>query len=78
MDERGASAVEYGLLIAGIAALIVVVVFAFGANIKDVFDETCQASPRRDGAASADRPARPRQPGHHRAVSCRLTRLGAA
>ncbi|HEX3223804.1 MAG TPA: Flp family type IVb pilin, partial [Nocardioides sp.] len=30
MDERGASAVEYGLLIAGIAALIVVVVFAFG------------------------------------------------
>ena len=32
-DERGASAVEYGLLIAGIAALIVVVVFAFGDNI---------------------------------------------
>ena len=34
MDERGASAVEYGLLIAGIAALIVVVVFAFGGNLK--------------------------------------------
>ena len=34
MDERGASAVEYGLLIAGIAALIVVVVFAFGDNLK--------------------------------------------
>ena len=33
MDERGASAVEYGLLIAGIAALIVVVVFAFGDNL---------------------------------------------
>ena len=30
MDERGASAVEYGLLIAGIAALIVTVVFLFG------------------------------------------------
>ena len=30
MDERGASAVEYGLLIAGIAALIIVVMFAFG------------------------------------------------
>jgi pilus assembly protein Flp/PilA len=43
MDERGASAVEYGLLIAGIAALIVVVVFAFGDNIKDVFGETCEA-----------------------------------
>jgi pilus assembly protein Flp/PilA len=43
MDERGASAVEYGLLIAGIAALIVVVVFAFGDNIKDVFSDTCKA-----------------------------------
>ena len=41
MDERGASAVEYGLLIAGIAALIVVVVFAFGGKIKDVFQNTC-------------------------------------
>ena len=43
MNERGASAVEYGLLIAGIAALIVVIVFAFGDNLKDVFDETCQS-----------------------------------
>ena len=34
MDERGASAVEYGLLIAGIAALIVVVVFAFGGVVR--------------------------------------------
>ncbi len=40
-DERGASAVEYGLLIAGIAALIVVVVFAFGGAIEDIFDDTC-------------------------------------
>ncbi|MGZ4464237.1 MAG: Flp family type IVb pilin, partial [Nocardioides sp.] len=37
MDERGASAVEYGLLIAGIAALIVVVVFAFGGKISSIF-----------------------------------------
>nr|WP_202388167.1 Flp family type IVb pilin [Nocardioides flavescens] len=41
MDERGASAVEYGLLIAGIAALVVVVVFAFGGTIKGVFSDTC-------------------------------------
>ena len=27
MDERGASAVEYGLLVAGIAAVIVAIVF---------------------------------------------------
>ena len=41
-SERGASAVEYGLLIAGIAALIVVVVFAFGDNITDAFSDTCK------------------------------------
>jgi pilus assembly protein Flp/PilA len=41
MDERGASAVEYGLLIAGIAALIVTVVFLFGDNLQAVFDDTC-------------------------------------
>lgn len=40
-DERGASAVEYGLLIAGIAALIVVIVFAFGGVIDEVFQDTC-------------------------------------
>ena len=43
MDERGASAVEYGLLIAGIAALIVVTVFAFGDNLTAIFDNTCKA-----------------------------------
>ena len=41
MDERGASAVEYGLLIAGIAALIVVVVFAFGGVLNNIFHDTC-------------------------------------
>ncbi|RLV49145.1 Flp family type IVb pilin [Nocardioides mangrovicus] len=40
-DENGASAVEYGLLVAGIAALIVLVVFAFGGVIKGVFSKTC-------------------------------------
>ncbi|WP_300645839.1 Flp family type IVb pilin [Nocardioides sp.] len=39
-DERGASAVEYGLLIAGIAALIVAVVFAFNGTITGLFDKT--------------------------------------
>ena len=42
-SERGASAVEYGLLIAGIAAIIVVVIFAFGDNITDLFSDTCQS-----------------------------------
>ena len=39
-DERGASAVEYGLLIAGIAALIVLTVFAFNDTIIGLFDKT--------------------------------------
>lgn len=39
--EDGASAVEYGLLVAGIAALIVAVVFLFGGMIKGVFSHTC-------------------------------------
>ncbi|CUR53953.1 Flp/Fap pilin component [metagenome] len=51
MDERGASAVEYGLLIAGIAALVVVVVFAFGHVISDVFQGTCTAV--KSGASAA-------------------------
>jgi pilus assembly protein Flp/PilA len=46
MDERGASAVEYGLLIAGIAALIVVVVFAFGGLLSKVFQNTCKSVAR--------------------------------
>ncbi len=41
MDERGASAVEYGLLIAGIAAIIVVAVMALGPVVKSAFTGTC-------------------------------------
>ena len=52
MDERGASAVEYGLLIAGIAALIVVVVFAFGGVIKNIFQKTCNSVGSSSGGGS--------------------------
>ena len=41
MDERGASAVEYGLLVAGIAALIVAIVFIFGSALNGIFKDTC-------------------------------------
>lgn len=41
--DDGASAVEYGLLVAAIAALIVVVVFALGGIVRDVFEGTCEA-----------------------------------
>jgi pilus assembly protein Flp/PilA len=40
-DDRGASAVEYGLLIAAIAAVIVVIVFALGSVVKSKFQKTC-------------------------------------
>jgi pilus assembly protein Flp/PilA len=40
MDERGASAVEYGLLVAGIAAVIVAVVFLLGDTLSGVFNDT--------------------------------------
>jgi pilus assembly protein Flp/PilA len=40
MDERGASAVEYGLLVAGIAAVIVGIVFLLGGTLSGVFDTT--------------------------------------
>ena len=51
-DDRGASAVEYGLLIAGIAALIVVAVFALGPIVRDAFDKTCDTIASNDGNAS--------------------------
>jgi pilus assembly protein Flp/PilA len=40
-EETGASAVEYGLLVAAIAALIVLIVFALGGVIDEVFSDTC-------------------------------------
>ena len=43
MDERGASAVEYGLLVAGIAAIVVIAVFALGPIVKEAFTDTCTA-----------------------------------
>lgn len=36
-DERGASAVEYALLVGFIAAVIVLSVGAFGASVSDLF-----------------------------------------
>ena len=39
MDERGASAVEYGLLVAGIAAVIVGIVFVLGGSLSGAFTQ---------------------------------------
>jgi pilus assembly protein Flp/PilA len=40
-DEGGASAVEYGLLVAAVAALIAAVVFTLGTMTRDSFGDTC-------------------------------------
>ena len=42
-DEEGASAVEYGLLVAAIAAIIILVVFAVGSWVKGAFKDTCDS-----------------------------------
>ena len=39
--EDGASAVEYGLLVAAIAAIIVLIVFAIGKFVQAGFKDTC-------------------------------------
>jgi pilus assembly protein Flp/PilA len=39
-DDAGASAVEYGLLVAAIAAVIVAIIFALGVGVKNTFNKT--------------------------------------
>ena len=41
--DRGASAVEYGLMVAAIAAVIVGIVFGLGGIVKGVFSKTCNS-----------------------------------
>ena len=40
-DETGASAVEYGLIVAAIAAVTVIILFALGGTVRDLFSESC-------------------------------------
>jgi pilus assembly protein Flp/PilA len=55
--DEGASAVEYGLLVAAIAAVIVVVVFALGGIIKGKFNSTCNAIAAQPNAATTTQAA---------------------
>jgi len=52
--EDGASAVEYGLLVAAIAALVVIIVFALGGLVADVFKDTCQKIDKQSDANAAE------------------------
>ena len=40
-EDRGASAAEFGLLIAGIAAVITAAVFLLGSQVSGLFADTC-------------------------------------
>jgi pilus assembly protein Flp/PilA len=40
-DDTGASAVEYGLLIAAVAAVTVIILFALGGVVRDLFSSSC-------------------------------------
>lgn len=44
-DDKGATAVEYGLLVALIAAIIVVVVGTLGGQVNDAFETVSNALP---------------------------------
>lgn len=52
-DDEGASAVEYGLLVAAIAAIIILLVFALGGFVKGAFQDTCDAFKSSNTANSA-------------------------
>jgi pilus assembly protein Flp/PilA len=41
VGEVGASGIEYGLMIAAVAAVIVTLVFVFGLIVKDQYQTTC-------------------------------------
>ncbi len=42
LTDRGASAVEYGLMVAAIAAVIVGIVFGLGTLVGNTFNGTCK------------------------------------
>jgi pilus assembly protein Flp/PilA len=51
--DRGASAVEYGLMVAAIAAVIVGVVFGLGTLVQRAFHKTCVAISNSDTTQTA-------------------------
>ena len=52
-DEVGASSVEYGLLAVAIAAVIVIIVFALGGVVTELFADTCTTLTSTASAVSA-------------------------
>jgi pilus assembly protein Flp/PilA len=44
-DDGGATAVEYALIVGAVATLIIVVVFAMGTKVKNLFNNVATAVP---------------------------------
>ena len=44
-DDHGATAVEYGLIVAAIAGVIIVVVFTLGGKVKNSFSNVANSMP---------------------------------
>ena len=44
-DQSGATAVEYGLILAAVAGLIMVIIFTFGAKVKSQYDKVEKGMP---------------------------------
>lgn len=52
VDDTGASAVEYGLLVAAVAAVTVIVLFALGGVVRDMFSQSCDKIDRQVTASA--------------------------
>src|SRR4051812_50094867 len=61
--DKGASAVEYGLMVAAIAALIVGVVFALGGVVKGALSKTCRTISAQASPAPAENCSAPQAQG---------------
>jgi len=44
-DESGATAVEYSLIIGGIAAVVIIVVYALGVKVNNLYHDTASRWP---------------------------------
>jgi len=53
-EDEGASGVEYGLLVAAVAAVIVAVVFFLGQWVFKAFDDTCKSISVKGGPPAAE------------------------
>jgi pilus assembly protein Flp/PilA len=50
--EEGASSLEYGLIIAAVAGVIIVAVFIFGQVVRDDFKSTCDKFVEQESAVT--------------------------